>query len=468
MTLLETDTQAPAAPPILKELRTIDSQVAWTPREVGFATLEPFASELVGIVRRVFTQLHDHDDAYVVGVGSQACESSYLLGSSCNELNGGGSPDGRQARAAAIGEAIERYSVAWAEPEYFIRATSADLTAAGVRHTGPERLSLFAADQFDNPRFPFARFDPELSLDWVWTRDLLDDEPTLVPARLVYMQSALPTEPPIGYATSNGLACAVTYEEAVVSGLGELLERDAFMATWYGKLSLPRIDVASSPQLQSFFDQHVTPTGLDVALINLSELVDFPVVLAVVRNEHTNIAPLALGAAGASDPFVACYKAVIEAFQTRTWAKAEQREGAVLDPADGFEQVETFDDHVRMSIHPTVAEVTRFLDASETVLPLDALPSVAADTPAAAIHEIVGRLNRQGVRVSAVDVTSPDVAAGGLCVAKVFSPELSPLDSGYQNRYLGGARLRKRAAQVGLRDRELRFDELNPFPHPFP
>lgn len=454
--------------PPTRAIPTLRTTTPWTDPAVGWDRLAAFASPLVGIAHRIFEQLHDVDDIRMAGVGAQACESTWLLGAPCNELNGGGAGDPRQARAAAVGETVERYSGAYVDPLALTLATPAELAAQGLDHVRPDELTLLAPEQLADPECPFAPFTDRTTLQWVTGADLADGHPVAVPAQLVHLIGQALGDTPIGYATSNGMACACTWEEAVLSGLLEVVERDAFMATWYGRLSLPRIDVSSSSELRRFFADHVDPAGLDVGLVDMSVLVDVPAVLAVVRNPGSGIAPLALGAAASADPATAVRKAVVEAFQTRTWAKAEQREGAVIDPATGLDQVHDFDDHVRLSLHPATIEAASFLDASPVTVPISALPAVDGDTPGRVVRNVIARLTAQGVRAVACDVTSPDVAEGGLVVAKVFSPQLSPLDSGYRTRLLGSRRLRERAYEVGVLDRPLDVSDLNPWPHPFP
>lgn len=447
---------------------TINTLQTWTPPHVGWERLESVASPLVGITRQLFTQLHDVDDIRMTGVGAQACDSRWLLGAACNELNGGGAADPQQARASAIGETVERYSGAYIDAQRLRRATSRELTRVGVNHVRCDELTLFAPAQYEEPGFPFVPYTADAPIDWMPAVDLHAHEPVQVPAQLMYLTNGALSDTKIGYSTSNGMACGCTWEEAVLSGLLEVVERDAFMATWYGRLSLPLIDPDSDPELAAFMAKHVAPTGLDVSLVSLCDLVNVPVVLAVVRNTANDIAPIALGAAASTSPVTAARKAMIEAFQTRTWAKAEQREGAVIDPAYGFAQVKDFDDHVRLSLHPQAIAAAAFLDAATERISVSQLPAVTTTTPGAAITEIARRLHLQGVRVMAADLTSPDIASAGLWVAKVFSPQLSPLDSGYPTRMLGGRRLRTRAHEVGLVTQPLNFDDLNPWPHPFP
>lgn len=451
-----------------REPRRPDPTSRWTDRETGWARLDHLASPLVGLTSRLFAQLHDVDDIRMSGVGAQACDSRWLLGAACNELNGGGAADPRQARAAAIGETVERYSGAYIDTTTLRRATSAQLDAEGVDHVRPEEFTPFAPEQFTVEGFAYSPFTASTSLAWLRGVDLAVGSPLEVPAQLMFLANTALDDNRIGYSTSNGMACGCTWEEAVLSGLLEVVERDAFMATWYGRHSLPLIDPDSSASLREFMARHVEPTGLAVSLVDLSRLVDVPVVLALVRNPHNDVAPLALGAACSTSALTAARKAMIEAFQTRTWSKAEQREGAVIDPGAGFEQIADFDDHVRLSLHPKSIAAAAFLDASSERVGLEDLPAVPDASPGGAIDEIARRLRDQGVRCAACDLTSPDVREAGLVVAKVIAPALSALDSGYAGRMLGGRRLYERAFEVGLSPRKLTFDDLNPWPHPFP
>lgn len=451
--------------PTVPDLR---GEGSWTPLSEGRRRLDRFVSPHVGIVQRTFAQLRDHDEAAVAAVGARATDARFLLGAPCNELNGGGHPLPEQARAAAVGETVERYSVAWRDPDLLVQSTSGDLERLGVPHTDPHDLMLFDPVQFEDPEFPYVPFTEDASMDWVAGRDLICGGVRMVPADLVYMAGPPQEGRPIGYPTSNGLACGCTAEEATVGGILELVERDAFVTTWYNRLSLPLIDVQSDPELAEFVRRHLGHTGLDVSLVNLSVLVGVPTVLAVVRNAANGVAPLALGAASACDPVAACRKAVIEGFPTRGWAKAEQRDGSVIDPAGGFAQVRTFDDHVRLSLHPEAIAAAGFLDSSTERVSVSEIPAVPHGTPAGAIRALASLMQAQGVDLTAVDVTSPDVREGGMHVVKVFSAALGPLDAGYHQRFLGNRRMRQRAHELGLAPAPTGVDGLNPWPHPFP
>lgn len=65
-----------------------------------------------------------------------------------------------------------------------------------------------------------------------------------------------------------------------------------------------------------------------------------------------------------------------------------------------------------------------------------------------------------------VNLTSPELAALGLYTARAVIPGMQPIDFGWPERRLGGARLRDLPAALGLRAGPLELDAINDDPHP--
>lgn len=440
--------------------------VPWTPQDAAERIMSVFASPLVGIVQRLFARVRDTDELYAYSIGSEACDSRGLLGTRCNGNNGGGGATPEGARLAAIGEAVERYSGAWVPFELLRHGTYRELTARGVRCLPPGDFTPFASWQYEQPDAPFVPFTADTPLPWVESRRLHDGELIWIPAQLIYLRGDLMERHPIGYPTSNGLAYGNTPDEALVSGLLELVERDAVMLAWYKRLSLPLLDVGSDPALARYFRSHVEPTGLDVRLVDLSVFADVPVVLAVVRSEVPGAAPLGLGAAASGSALRAATKAACEAVNTRTWAAIKLRDGVYVDPDGDFDAtVLDFDDHIALYSRPGLVSETLFLDSSPDRRALGDLPALCSDTPGELRDALLAALD--DVDLYAVDLTSPDVREAGGHVVKVFSPQLQPLDAGYRRRYVGGRRLREKPVALGL-VKPQDADAVNPLPHPFP
>lgn len=442
----------------------------WTDLAVAERLFGQFRSDLVGIVTGINQHLRDVDDVRAFSVGTSTCESKHLIGERSTAINGGGARHDRAAAVAAIAETVERYSATYHPDHAVLQASWRELTAGGDNAVSPGQLRLFTDAQLAEPGFPFVDFTDDLTISWVPGIDLASGERTWLPASLVFLSApSRELAGRIGYSTSNGLAAGCTWDEAALSGLLELVERDGFCTTWHNGLSRPLIDPASDPEVSAFFDRHVRPAGLPVSLVDLTEFGQVPSVLAVVRNEDNDIAPIGLGAAAAADPRRAIVKAVIEAFQTRAWMRAEQRAGMALPPDTDFTaEIRDFRDHIRLYSGPGLIEHTRFLDASDDRVAVGDLPAVPGVRPRQVLLGVLERLAAQGVEVYLADATSPDVRAAGAVVARVFAPALVPLDAWYRARFLGVPRLRQRPVELGLVPGPRRDEELTAYPHPFP
>ena len=149
---------------------------------------------------------------------------------------------------------------------------SKDLINEGKSVIGFDKWEMYAVTQYEDPNFPHDRWNEDTKLWWRKGHIAENNEEVWTPAQLIHIANYTewPGDPNIGHATSNGLACGITYQEAAISGLFETIERDAFMLTWYNKLSLPQIDINTSPRLKHFYERYIKPTSLDLHLVDMS------------------------------------------------------------------------------------------------------------------------------------------------------------------------------------------------------
>ena len=412
--------------------------------------LDSLVSPYVGVVRGVQEALACPEDARLAAA---ACETSHP-----HVLTGGGS--GRSAwdaRAAAIGEAVERYAASIVDPDRLVVASAREL---GRRAVDPSRFALFSERQYRTARFPYVRFDRDTRLAWIEAATLPDGEPALVPAQLVHL-AGHENDPPICRTTSSGLACQTTAAAATLAALLELLERDAFMLTWKARLSWPLLDWTGNEGLESFARTFLRPTGLRCRVVDLSAIWRVPIAAAVARSTVVDSAPLGVGAAAGTTVERAVTKALDEAVRVRTWAQALRRSGTRPTPAD---DVDELDDHVRFYAEPANAARVDFLDRSPLHRVVEHVPPLGEPH----VEEICSRLARRGIRAYAVDVTSPDVREAGLAVVRVLAPELCALDVEHRARLHGARRLYEEPLRLGRSTHVLTEDDLNPDPHPFP
>jgi ribosomal protein S12 methylthiotransferase accessory factor len=404
-------------------------------------TLADLVSPYVGLVTELDELLPSPDDARQFHVVAAPADPSFTLGRRGGTPGQPGSAygcDRERAVAAAVGEAVERYSAAYVPDESLVVATAREL---GPSATRPESFALFAPEQHASAGFPFVPFTADTRLSWVRGTRLADGADAWLPAQLVYLGS-VGSEPMIAYSTSNGLAAGPDRDSALAAAIFELVERDAFMLAWNTRRSFPLLDWERSPRLHAYHHRYLAPARARLSAVDLSPVHDVPVVLALVRGLP---GALVVGAGAAPTVEEAWLKAVTEAYAVRKAAR--ERVLAGLEPPV---EVLDFPDHIAFYAYEENARRAAFLDASAELHGTERIPPVEGD--------VATHLAARGIDTYAVDVTSPDVREAGLCVMRAVAPRLIPLDVRHDGRFLGGERLRAACP----------FAELNPDPHPFP
>lgn len=440
--------------------------VAPAPPAEALPRLESFVSPLTGVVRGVAETLAAPDEMRLVSIGCELADAVPAIGVPLESYTGSSHWCRAAALAAAIGEAIERYAGSFVPEAGLVLASAGEL---GPEAVAPERFALFSEQQYRSRGFRFRPFRRDTVVSWVEGFALPGGERAYLPAQLVYMpwRRRARAETPIGHATSSGLACGPTLEEAVLAGLLEVVERDAFMLTWHDRLSLPLLDWSAHAELSRLDRRYFAPTGLRYSAVDLSVFLDVPTVLGVVHGPPGQLGALGVGAGSAPAVEEAWRKALSEAFSVQRWVRDRALEEPELlgRPA---EEISSFDDHTLFYAAPARAARAAFLDASgERCSAADVAPLEGGNV-LELIEALARRLAARGASAYAVDVTTPDVRGAGLHVVHAVAPELCPLDVVDRARFLGGERLYRAAFEAGLADRLLTPADLNPDPHPFP
>jgi ribosomal protein S12 methylthiotransferase accessory factor len=428
----------------------------------ALARLQTLVSPLTGLVRGTTELVALPDELRTRRVAAMAARTEPVLGIEVGGNPAGTHADPELALAATLGETAERYAGSFV-PGGLPLATADEL---GDEAVPPDDFALYHPCQYGAPGFPFEPFTGGSRVRWVRGLELGSGAERWLPAQLVYLPFAPePGEQAIGHTTSNGLACGPTLEEAVLAGLLELLERDAFLLAWYGRLSLPMLDHAGSRELCEEVERRF-PAGVRATAVDLSAFWGVPTVLGVVRAERG--APLGVGADAAASVEIAWHAALAEAFAVRDWSASRRAVARERRFADDFSDIVDFDDHILYYGLPEHAAATAFLDASPEHVPLADVPPLEGGNVLERIEAVVCRLAARGLHAYAVDVTTPDLRDAGLRVAKAVAPQLVALDSAYRGRFLGANRIYRAAFELGLVEEPFAIDTINPLPHPFP
>ncbi|MEU7312830.1 TOMM precursor leader peptide-binding protein [Streptomyces sp. NPDC007083] len=388
----------------------------------------------------------------------------------------------RDSGALALCEGLERLAGLREGGQAPVRAARSRLRHPSV---DPRACGLPPADFFEGAASQFAPYDEDLVLPWVWGWSLRDEQPVLVPEQMARYRLAGPG-PYFAVETSSGCAGGSCPEEAVLHGLLEVVERDAFLAAWLGRARLPAIAVEScrSRPLR-FLAERMRRGGYRLRLLDNRIDVPVPVVTAVAIREDGGPGALCLSSAAALDPERAAESAAREVasqlsgFAERTVADQERLRTMARD----FGLVRELADHAALYGLPEMRPHAEFLlDSPERPQPWTevfrdgghaagraedggAPPAVELS---AAVRHCRDLLAARGFDTIVVDQTGPEQRATGTRVVRVLVPGLLPIDFGARrHRAPGMDRARTALRSAGLRDHDLTAEGLNPAPHPF-
>jgi ribosomal protein S12 methylthiotransferase accessory factor len=437
-----------------------------TPIEESSRRLERLASPYTGIVRVVDALTHCPDDARLFRFACEVAADRSTIGVDPPSIFTSGQHHSRlNARVAALAEAAERYSGFYI-PSERVRAASAQDADFPVAQ--PESFALFSEAQYARPGFPFQPFRRSVRTQWIDGFRVATGEEVFLPVQRVYMMAVEQQdaeEPALTYATSNGMACGATLDEALLAGLLEVVERDAFMIAWSNKLTLPHLDWRSDRGLRDFSESYLSPSGLSFDAIDLTQISGVPTIVACVRGVESDLGAIGFGTAAALDIREAWKKALSEAFFTRVTARDLHFGSPDRSFDDDYWDIVDFPDHMLFYAFAENVPLADFLFASDEFVRPDPSENHATRVRTK-LDYLTGVVESQGGDVLAVEITAPEIRELGLTVAKVIVPQYCDLNTAHGGQFLGGERLYTRASDVGLRAAPLSLGDLNRDPHP--
>jgi ribosomal protein S12 methylthiotransferase accessory factor len=424
-------------------------------------------SHKTGIIKGVFEQALEQDDPLVYSFGALMSDTTKYSRHKCGTRSGGAGLTRDHAFAAAVGEAIERYCSNFYDPESF---TYGSYNSVGEVSVPPEDFILFSKKQYLSKGFPFIPFEHTTQVCWVRMFSLVDRVWKFVPSCFVYLPYA-PQKPeaPIGPVISTGLSCATSLEEAVLSGIYECVERDAFTIMWLNRLEMPVVnDVKVDAKIGRLFLEKFCSSHLHHYICDITTDLGIPSVFALTLGGSTEGMLASVGSAARLDGKAAILKALIESAQGRPFLRYELRQEPNRRYKEDFSDVRSFDDHARLySCMSELIEKLLFIRNGPSKAVSD-IPDLATGSVLGDIGFCVRKLAAKGFDVLVADLTTRDVASAGFRVARVIIPGLQPLHGDHNYRFLGGRRLYRTPRIMGLAESDTSEDDLNPWPHPFP
>lgn len=336
---------------------------------------------------------------------------------------GGAARTVEAASTAAVAEAIERLVATHAT----LRVRRAS-SVPGHRRVRLGDCTLHSMAQRCDPRFPHGSAYPDD--EWLCEMfDLRTNEARWAPAALVSLVDHYGA-----LATSSGLAAAETITGALLRATQELVERDAYVTTWLHQLGGRRVeDPGREASLAG-----LAGLGGEVRAYDITPAFSpHPVALVTGSAALLGAARHSLGVACRATWADAVEKAYLECCQGLVFV------GHVLPARPDLrtlrpEDVTGFDEHaVYYSAEPgRWADLPLHRFAVAAPAPADAPAAGRGD--AAELRELLDALHRAGVQVLYRELATPESVQLGVRVARVVTPELTPLHHDHRWPFLGG------------------------------
>ena len=342
--------------------------------------------------------------------------------------------------------------------------------ALDPRDCGTYPPSVYETDGLLTP------FAPDRPVPWVPGYSLRDRRPLLVPARSAYYGWDGGADMFV-FECSNGCASGSCLEEAILFGLLELIERDAFLLGWYGGADLTEIDTGTVGGPARMMIDRALLQGYDVRLFDNRIDLSVPVVTGVAVRRDGGPGLLSFAAGASPHPETAVESALSEIL-TYIPAMPRQvlsRRAELERMAQDYTLVRALPDHSALFGLPSMAEHARHYTRPADPVPMaevyrdwERVRPLTGDLSDDVRH-CLGELEQAGFDVIVVDQTTTEQHAAGLSSVRMIVPGLLPIDFGWdRQRALRMPRMLTALRRAGLRATDLTEAGLHRVPHPFP
>ncbi len=439
--------------------------------------MDSFISSKYGLVKALYYQRVEHkiDKEKIFVISTPSNDSYHVLGYKVDIVNGSGAGiNKKQTIISAIGEHIERYSGTFIRDNRMVK----NKTYLEMQQQFNEQLvlspsvdlNLYAEFQYKTDLYKkknIVPFTDNAKINWIKGMNLLTKKDIYVPVDFISLKMIKHTQN-VNIPTSSGLACGSSRESALLNGIYEVLERDAFCFRWWTQTSCP---IVREQDIQDTHVRSLMNNGKSkLYILDATTDLKIPVFIGMISNEKgSNLPSRVLGAACHIDPQKALNKAVIETLHTYGWAQSMYHDSIGIEYENYDEKVMSFDDHVKLYSKDEYAEKADILLQKNKYSTINKY-NLCNDfnNEREELNFVLSMLEKKGYEPIAVNLTTRDIQSVGLHVYRVYIPGLIQLDGPHAFRHWGGKRLYHLKQEMGLIDRELTIHDLSQVPHPFP
>ncbi|WP_152040868.1 YcaO-like family protein [Salinigranum salinum] len=352
----------------------------------------------------LLTQVGERESFPIPYYLAGTAETTVYSDAAAAALSAGADADWDRAFMKALGEGLERYCAG-------VYRQSAFVVAPETTRARPVSPARFARPD------SYRQADREEPIPWVRGEHLATGDRVSLPAEFVHYPPPQERHKPT---ITTGLGLGNSGVEALLSGLYEVIERDATMLAWYSTFDPLELDV-DDDRFETLV-KRARAEELDVTPLLVTQDVDVPVVAVAVhrdadRRDEDAWPRFAMGSGADLDPAAAAHAALAEALQN--WMELR-----AMGPEQAADEKAAIGDYATF---PAVAQ--QFVDVGATVDAGSVGPESLPEGEAA-LDAVVERVTDAGLDAYAARTTTDDVAELGFEAVRVLLPEAQPLFTG--------------------------------------
>ncbi|MGQ5708850.1 YcaO-like family protein [Lactobacillus sp. PSON] len=353
-----------------------------------------------------------------------------------DRLNGGKGLSKSSAMNSALGEGIERYSAQLFNNDKLLLASTKELKDS--------KHAFLDIGQFidDNPLYDYSNLK-DYKIEWGYVKNIFTDIDVLIPASFIYF----PFQSSSAYIMqtvqdTTGLACGQSIQNAILKGMLEVIERDAYTIYFKSQLPANDIDIVSIKNKDlCLLIKELYQQGYKVHLKYLKTDLPTYIIHCVLENIEQTYPIFTHGSAAALNIYEACLSAINECLQLRI-SQIELRES-----------VDDLNSLLNSDVKPYVTwglghknKIGNLLNSAPKIN-CNEYPNLHKGSIKKDIDFLTRSLNDLGYQVYVANLTRNDVKVP--CV-RVIIPGYQPLDD--------GSRVTKRLSKA-INKTHIYFDE---------
>lgn len=251
---------------------------------VDVMNLNPkLVNQKTGVIREIMQWLPEYDDPRISVVAALMSDTSQLgISAPGSAVNSGAALNAKDAAFSAVGECIERFCSIPSGEENITISKAINLPDEFIP---PHSFEFYSNSQYLLPDFPFTKFTEDSRIGWIKViKTDSTKEEIFAPAATVflpYMPRKELGEQLIWLPVSTGLSCGTTLDNAIKSGIYEVIERDAFMLSWLLGEKATKIDISDVSENDLAEMRAYGESLKHVTLLNITSDLSIPTVLGI-------------------------------------------------------------------------------------------------------------------------------------------------------------------------------------------